>query len=243
MDQQSFQPNPPAPTPPQMSQETSPVRKTFTPKFIGVIVLLLVVGGVAYAGLWFWQKQSSEMMVPIFTPRNETTNWQTYRNEQYGFEFKYPGDWSVRDLTLGASHDKSIVKFFGAGPISISYDTFFSVIVYSTLLEDEISRQISLIESNPNQDLVSVSDASMFDLVGKTIVSRNKTTNESYPTHYFYKNSRTYSLDDNEQILSTFKFIEMSQFCGGIAGIQCPAGYTCKLDGNYPDTGGVCVKD
>jgi hypothetical protein len=32
------------------------------------------------------------------------------------------------------------------------------------------------------------------------------------------------------------------KFCGGIAGIQCPNGYTCQLDGNYPDAGGTCVK-
>jgi hypothetical protein len=31
-------------------------------------------------------------------------------------------------------------------------------------------------------------------------------------------------------------------FCGGIAGFLCPEGYTCKLDGSYPDAGGVCVK-
>lgn len=33
------------------------------------------------------------------------------------------------------------------------------------------------------------------------------------------------------------------QFCGGFAGKLCPSGYTCKLDGNYPDAGGKCVKD
>lgn len=32
-------------------------------------------------------------------------------------------------------------------------------------------------------------------------------------------------------------------FCGGIAGIQCPAGEKCKLDGNYPDAGGKCVPE
>lgn len=30
-------------------------------------------------------------------------------------------------------------------------------------------------------------------------------------------------------------------FCGGIAGIECPKGYMCRLDGNYPDAGGTCV--
>lgn len=33
-----------------------------------------------------------------------------------------------------------------------------------------------------------------------------------------------------------------AHFCGGIAGISCPEGYKCKLEGNYPDAGGVCVK-
>lgn len=32
-------------------------------------------------------------------------------------------------------------------------------------------------------------------------------------------------------------------FCGGIAGIQCASGQSCKLDGNYPDAGGSCVLD
>ncbi|OGM24498.1 hypothetical protein A2715_01070 [Candidatus Woesebacteria bacterium RIFCSPHIGHO2_01_FULL_39_32] len=49
------------------------------------------------------------------------------------------------------------------------------------------------------------------------------------------------------QILSTFKFTgsESSErkFCGGFAGIACPEGYTCKLDGNYPDSGGTCIKE
>jgi hypothetical protein len=32
-------------------------------------------------------------------------------------------------------------------------------------------------------------------------------------------------------------------FCGGIAAIPCPSGYSCRLDGNYPDAGGTCVRD
>lgn len=50
-----------------------------------------------------------------------------------------------------------------------------------------------------------------------------------------------------EQMLSTFKFTENptpnpdNKFCGGFAGKACPNGYTCKLDGNYPDAGGTCV--
>lgn len=32
-------------------------------------------------------------------------------------------------------------------------------------------------------------------------------------------------------------------FCGGIAGLPCPEGQYCKLDGDYPDAGGHCILD
>ncbi|MBI2036707.1 hypothetical protein HYT17_03695 [Candidatus Microgenomates bacterium] len=35
----------------------------------------------------------------------------------------------------------------------------------------------------------------------------------------------------------------VDKFCGGIANIACPSGYTCKLDGSYPDSGGKCIKN
>ena len=34
----------------------------------------------------------------------------------------------------------------------------------------------------------------------------------------------------------------IGKFCGGIAAFQCPTGYTCKLDGAYPDAGGHCMR-
>lgn len=35
---------------------------------------------------------------------------------------------------------------------------------------------------------------------------------------------------------------EKAIFCGGLAAIQCPAGYTCNTEAGYPDAGGNCVK-
>lgn len=32
-------------------------------------------------------------------------------------------------------------------------------------------------------------------------------------------------------------------FCGGIANIKCPKGYYCKINDNYPDAGGTCIKE
>ena len=48
------------------------------------------------------------------------------------------------------------------------------------------------------------------------------------------------------QITNTLKLDPaIWKFCGGIAAgrFPCDAGYSCKLDGNYPDAGGHCVKN
>jgi len=44
------------------------------------------------------------------------------------------------------------------------------------------------------------------------------------------------------QIPETNQKASEEKFCGGIAGVVCPEGYTCKLDGKYPDASGVCIK-
>jgi hypothetical protein len=56
-------------------------------------------------------------------------------------------------------------------------------------------------------------------------------------------------------IASSFKYLRLKPappqinlpkdekiFCGGIANIECPAGFFCQLEGKHPDAGGFCVK-
>ncbi|CAE6513421.1 unnamed protein product [Rhizoctonia solani] len=35
---------------------------------------------------------------------------------------------------------------------------------------------------------------------------------------------------------------KLGSFCGGIVGFPCNKGMVCKLEGDFADAGGVCVK-
>lgn len=39
--------------------------------------------------------------VEVLTSDIDTSNWKTYRNDEYGFEFKYPEEWEVKEFKTG----------------------------------------------------------------------------------------------------------------------------------------------
>ncbi len=72
---------------------------------LGIIAYETEIGGIKY-GFWDWysdfQKKPTKMdqllgtFKPYQTNTNEITNWKTYTNTEYGFEFKYPTTQSVQ---------------------------------------------------------------------------------------------------------------------------------------------------
>lgn len=47
----------------------------------------------------------------------------------------------------------------------------------------------------------------------------------------FYYNNYKYQFNNSDS----------GAFCGGILGIECPAGFICNIQDNSPDAGGTCV--
>ena len=75
-------------------------------KFHALIAMSILVGVTALIGTWFWYNANNvEEYLPAYTPRleTETSDWKTYRNEEYGFEFKYPADWKYQSIEKRSS--------------------------------------------------------------------------------------------------------------------------------------------
>ncbi|MDO8471281.1 MAG: hypothetical protein Q7S49_01595 [bacterium] len=96
---------PPDQTPPPQPESfnffETELNKNFAPWFIKFCIVLIIIG-LAIAGYFKYQayqnykyglsviEQSQEKAV---TTPSEVEGWQTYRNDQFGFGFKYPADW------------------------------------------------------------------------------------------------------------------------------------------------------
>lgn len=222
MDYQSFQPggqdqNQPL-IPPVVPTPSMP-KKNFTPKFVGVIVGLLVLGGVAFGGYW-WEKQYVQVPItegqicggnaavpnrcpdgyyceiqkngPTDAPgkcvKDDTSTWKIYRNDQYGFEFKYPTIWMVKDDTY-VQNGQTYLLFHITSPDRFNLPGYQDVGVHYLI-------QIAV---NPMSEVETVSDFAKAKIVGdqspwNTNLSRDITqTTDEYQI--------------GQQILSTFKFI------------------------------------
>ena len=79
------------------------------------------IGVVLLGGIFLvWSKRiESEPLQPAEevaeTPTTEsldTSDWKTYRNEEYGFEIRYPDDWEMRENT-GQNSDSSVISLAG----------------------------------------------------------------------------------------------------------------------------------
>ena len=139
---------------------------------IGVIVVLLAIGGY-----FAFRKNSAPVVeqptpnpapivtqtnTPVTTPAtaDETANWKTYTNSQYGFELKYPSTWLSKVLngnTFFNLPDDKVENGKGGVESSIHDDVSVSVDnskKYNSLsdLEDSLS-----LKSDPNWNDSSIS--------------------------------------------------------------------------------------
>lgn len=90
-------------------------KKITTEVAVGIIVIVaLIIGAV----VWFGSKSVNNITqtpsqtvaqqktsVPVANENNQASDWQTYRNDKYGFEFQYPKDWKTEIVADNIAED------------------------------------------------------------------------------------------------------------------------------------------
>ena len=230
------------------------------------LVLLFILFLIIVTGIGYYVYKNGQINLiphqvqPSPTPTHDSTaNWKTCTNTSNGFSIKYPNDYIVDQATCVYFPPNEAVK-------RDSNDVKKTYVITITTEETTLSIEQWIKQKNlcpdwgtefPScSDIVKgpILNSIQFDNLNRhyagidTIVKQGDTIYDislgaRNPNEPISKTARNVY----NQILSTFKFTNPEnsegKFCGGIAGISCPEDYRCKLDGNYPDAGGKCVKD
>lgn len=224
-----------------------------------VILGLLIIAGAVYVGFAIGKKRilSNVVAEPTVVPQttevsptpDETANWKTYTNITYGLSFKYPPDYKVEERIAGFIVISAPTDNAPQSGISIDARQLGP---YQSFTKAQANINTTFIISKSSE----LNGWMTFDTIGKEGMLKDikfKLAIAPYKTGAIEMETIDNEPHANifDQILSTFKFTNENdtvegRFCGGIAANlpqnQCPEGYTCKLDGDYPDAFGKCVK-
>jgi len=183
-----------------------------------VIVAIVAVGGaLAYRYMWSSDEPIDKMMMRTETPKDETADWQTYRNEEYGFELKYPSKWQF--LENSWKNNKSIFPTFSFYELdNVNPNDEVAKVSITKYLSDDYD-VLPL-----NQSTMGVEKITFKDLPALRVEEISEHSLGTYKWIRIYQEDERIEIglliyDYNEekddtyspifdQILSTFKFIE-----------------------------------
>lgn len=178
-----------------------------------VLITLIVVNMVITAGvigLIFAKKSQA--------PADKTSGWQIYKNEKYGFEFKYPKEWLARGYDATTEDDYTLHSIGIGDAASISGGMRWGIDIYgshgdiNTLMEEIIAKTGSQFNDRQERRGDTILGGEQAIMVTVTTNSFNDWINEKI---IFKRNNELIvigngSVKDNlfDLFISTFKFVK-----------------------------------
>lgn len=186
------------------------------------------------------------------------TDWKIYEDAEWGFSIQYPKDWFFFPRNTAGIGNSIAISNIDITKMQSKGDelTRLRINIYrdktdQTSVEDYLKLiNQGRILSTKHIVIGGISGIEQeVEGLGKYITVRVIKDGHVYLLAAVPSESKY--INTFNQILSTFNFLDKEEsiegrFCGGIAANlpenQCPKGYKCRLDGNYPDASGKCVK-
>ena len=189
----------------QLSTGVLPKVKTF---WIFILALIIVAGIVSWTAILFYPKQTDKNL-PVSV--SEMENWKTYRNDMYGFEFKYPSDWVVEHEINSGDLDRVVLYLprdleYGTGVTFIATDSKLGGGIELDRLEKEgkIQKKEKIVLNNIEYSVYYYNN-NEYERPYEIIISFAK-DNKNY---WFVSNTNNNYQSGRQEldlILSTFKF-------------------------------------
>lgn len=193
-------------------------------KFIIIILAFaILVGG----GVLFWIKIQEVSLIkfpglknPEKPLQDKTADWETYRNEEYGYEIKYPKDWMLDEgqkeaVTINSPENEKLHKKIESGEVyGEGYMRDITIIYYNSIpggTFDEFVKRELISSLNPvNFAGQNAYEAIMghFGAYHSILIEKN---NHLYIIQFGNREDKSKLTKTDNQILSTFKFTKKDE--------------------------------